>query len=137
MKMRRFRFNHSTKQNDHKEVGWHVQVKSTLCSGDGGHKNSDAQIRESDSIYPTMEKEFQALQANGIWTLIPRQPNDNVINTKWVFIVKTKEDGSIERFKVQLVANGMRQVHGSDYLNTFSLVVKPMSIRLVLTLAVT
>lgn len=84
-----------------------------------------------------MEKEFQALQANGIWTLIPRQPNDNVINTKWVFIVKTKEDGSIERFKVQLVANGMRQVHGLDYLNTFSPVVKPISIRLVLTLAVT
>lgn len=51
--------------------------------------------------------------------------------------MKAKEDGSINRFKVCLVANGMKQVPGVNYLNTFSLVVQPLSIRLVLALAVT
>lgn len=60
-----------------------------------------------------------------------------MINTKWIFKIKTNEDGSIERFKARLVANGMRQIHRSDYMDTFSPVVRPLSIRLVLFLAVT
>lgn len=51
--------------------------------------------------------------------------------------MKPKQDGLIERFKARLVANGMQQVHGHDYLDTFSPVVQPLSMRLVLTLAIT
>lgn len=71
-----------------------------------------------------MEKKFQALTDNKTWELIPRKPDDNVINTKWVFkVVKYIDDGSVERFKSRLVANGLRLIEGS--------------IRLVLTLAIT
>lgn len=55
-----------------------------------------------------MVKEFNALQDNRTWTLVSRLPDDNVINTKWVFKVKPKADGTVERFKARLVANGMR-----------------------------
>lgn len=72
---------------------------------------------------------------NETWTLVPRMPTDNVINTRWIFKVKPKDDGSRERYKTCLVANGIRQIQGSDYLDTFSPVVQPLSIRLVLTLA--
>lgn len=58
------------------------------------------------------------------------------ISTKWIFKVKTKEDGSTDRYKAHLVANGMRLVHNMDYLDTFSPVVQPLSIRLVLGLAI-
>lgn len=74
---------------------------------------------------------------NGMWTLVPRNQEDNVISTKWIFKVKPKEDGTIERFKARLVANGMKQLHSVDYLDTFSRVVQSLLIRLVLGLAVT
>lgn len=72
-----------------------------------------------------------------MWILVPRNREDNVISTKWIFKVKPKENDKVERFKVRLVANVMKQIHGADYLDTFSLVVQPLSIRLVLSLAVT
>lgn len=84
-----------------------------------------------------MEKEFKVLRDNNTWSLISRTPTDNVINTKWVFRVKYNEEGSVERFKARPVAIGMWQIHGSDYEDTFSLVVNPLSIWLVLILVVT
>lgn len=84
-----------------------------------------------------MECEIKALNDNETWTLVPQRSDDNVITTKWEFKVKVKDDGSIDRYNVHLVANGMKQVHGVDYLDTFSLVVQPLSIRLVLEIAVT
>lgn len=59
-----------------------------------------------------------------------------MINTKWVLKVKYKDDGSVDRFKAWLVANRMRQIQGSDYEDTFSPVIQPLSIRLVLSLAI-
>ena len=54
---------------------------------------------------------------------------------KGVFGVKENADGSINKFKAKLVAKGFHQVHGLDFLETFSPVLKPVTIRVVLTLA--
>ncbi|KAL0291596.1 UNVERIFIED_CONTAM: hypothetical protein Scaly_2631100 [Sesamum calycinum] len=43
---------------------------------------------------------------------------------KWDFKVKLKDDGSLDRYKVQLVAKGYSQVEGVDYTEHFSLVAK-------------
>lgn len=74
---------------------------------------------------------------NETWTLIPHSQNDNVIASIWVFKVKQREDGSVEHLKARLVVNGLRQLEGVEYNQKFSSVVKLMSIRLVLTIAVT
>jgi hypothetical protein len=60
----------------------------------------------------------------------------NVMGSKWVYKVKLRFDGSLERLKARLVVKGFNQVDGIDFSKTFSLVIKPGSIRLILTVAV-
>jgi len=84
-----------------------------------------------------MNHEFNALMHNGTWSLVPRSPTMNLVGCKWVFRVKRKPDGQIDRYKARLVAKGFHQQPGIDYSETFSPVVKPTTIRTVLSIAVT
>lgn len=77
--------------------------------------------------------EYNALISNQTWTLCLRAPYHNVVRNKWVFKVKQKSDGSVDRFKVRLVAKGFDQLSGVDYYETFSLVIKHSTIRLILS----
>lgn len=83
-----------------------------------------------------MESEFQALMKNNTWVLVPYSSIMNLVTNKWVFRVKYKADGFVERHKARLVVRGFQQTTGLDYFETFSPVIKPATIRVVFTLAV-
>uniref|UniRef100_A0A2N9HWF7 Reverse transcriptase Ty1/copia-type domain-containing protein n=1 Tax=Fagus sylvatica TaxID=28930 RepID=A0A2N9HWF7_FAGSY len=83
-----------------------------------------------------MNLEFDALLRNQTWTLVPSHSSQNLIGCKWVFRVKRKADGTVERHKARLVAKGFHQQFGVDYDETYSPVIKPTTVRTVLSLAI-
>jgi len=56
-----------------------------------------------------MDKEHNALMNNQTWHLVPPPKGKNIIGCKWVYKVKRKVDGTIDRYKARLVAKGYRQ----------------------------
>jgi hypothetical protein len=87
--------------------------------------------------HQAMQLEYEALMKNNTWTIVSLPHNRKVVGCKRVFRVKQNPDGSINKYKARLVAKGFHQLPDFDYKETFSPVVKPMTVRAVLTLAVT
>jgi hypothetical protein len=82
-----------------------------------------------------MEEGYEAMLSNRTWDLVPRPPRPNVTTDKWIFKHKFKADDSLDRYKARRVLRGFTQRPGVHFDETFSPVVKPTTIRTVLTLA--
>ncbi|KAF7573927.1 hypothetical protein PtrM4_055500 [Pyrenophora tritici-repentis] len=77
-------------------------------------------------------EEITSLIENGTWEEVVPPKDANIVDSKWVFTIKTKPDGTVERFKARLVARGFTQVHGIDYNETFAPTVRMDTLRLFL-----
>jgi hypothetical protein len=83
-----------------------------------------------------MDDEYAALLRNHTCILVPPRKGINLIDSRWVYKVKRKADGTVDRLKARLVAKGYKQRYGVDYLDTYCPVVKPATIRIILSLVV-
>ncbi|KAL4027854.1 hypothetical protein IC575_011044 [Cucumis melo] len=83
-----------------------------------------------------MKAELEAMETNQTWSIVPLPKGKNSIGCRWVYKIKHKVDGSIERYKARLVAKGYTQQEGLDYFETFSPVAKMVTVKTLLTIAV-
>ncbi len=83
-----------------------------------------------------LKEEFNALQKNHTWTLVPPYAATKNVGNKLVYRVKYNTDGSISKYKACLVVKGYHQTHGIDFFETYRPVVKPCTVKVVLSLTV-
>lgn len=82
-----------------------------------------------------MQNEYDALMLNQTWSLVDLPNDRRAIGCKWVYRVKENADGTLNKLKARLVAKGFHQTPGFDFSETFSPVIKPATVRVVITLA--
>lgn len=82
-----------------------------------------------------MQTELNALEANNTWKITSLPPGKKAVGCKWVFKIKYKTDGTLDRYKARLVAKGFTQTHGLDYFQTFAPMAKMSTVQIVLSLA--
>nr|GEW11767.1 retrovirus-related Pol polyprotein from transposon TNT 1-94 [Tanacetum cinerariifolium] len=88
-----------------------------------------------DSWIVALQEELNQFITNDVWELVPQPRNMTIIGTKWVFRNKLDENGIISRNKARLVAQGYNQQEGIDYDETYALVARLKSIRILLAYA--
>ncbi|KAJ9565343.1 hypothetical protein OSB04_001309 [Centaurea solstitialis] len=83
-----------------------------------------------------MDAEMAAIISNYTWDLVPKPSDANIVGNRWLFRHKFDSNGRLERYKARLVAQGFSQQPGLDFDDTFSPVVKPATIRTVLSISI-
>jgi hypothetical protein len=93
------------------------------------------QATESAKWIQAMKDEMDALEANETWDIVPLPTSQPVVGSKWVYSVKLKSDGSLDRYKARLVAQGFSQEYGIDYDETFAPVAKMTTVRTLIAIS--
>ena len=78
------------------------------------------EAQNSKNWMAAMQCEYDAIMKNGTWSLCDLPPGKKATGTKWVYKLKCKPDGSVERYKARLVAKGYAQEKGIDFEETFA-----------------
>jgi Reverse transcriptase (RNA-dependent DNA polymerase) len=123
------------------EMAFHIKINMTMAAAAHDTSSDSQSISEARSCpnWPewqwAMEREIDTLKHAGTWETVACPENKNIVGSKWVFRLKHKADGSIDKYKACLVAQEFTQVYSVNYFDTFSPVAKMTSIRVILTIA--
>lgn len=124
-----------TTQDDN-EYDDQAYCEALVVYGDEPRTYSEA-VNSHDSYkwFLSMKEEYNSLVKNNTWDLVSLPKGRKAVSSKWVFKIKRRTDGTVERFKSRLVARGYTQKAGIDFHETFSPVARLDSIRLILSTA--
>ncbi|BFG42330.1 hypothetical protein CerSpe_286040 [Prunus speciosa] len=122
--------NHVSTHRLSKSYASFVNQLSTVCVP------SKWQDAVTDSRWTeAMTIEMEALNKNSTWEMVPLPHGKKPVGCRWIYTVKYKADGSIDRYKARLVAKGYTQTYGIDYQETFAPVAKINTVRVLISLA--
>ena len=79
-----------------------------------------------------MDEEMRALEKNQTWDIVELPKGKKTVGCKWIFNVKYKANGTLERYKARLVAKEYTQTYDIDYQETFAPVAKMNTIRILI-----
>ncbi|KAL4143977.1 hypothetical protein QTP88_006222 [Uroleucon formosanum] len=121
---------------DRGKLNKHINYRDALFSACNDPKYEDAMTGyNSDNWKAAMNDEMSSFNKSETWTLVDLPQNKKSINNGWIYKTKYKTNGDVDRYKARLVIKGCAQVHGIDFQETFSPVVKYDSIRVILAIA--
>ena len=112
------------------EGAFHVDIEEAVAAAVQTAGGDPKTLHEAQSCSDwhcwkeAMGRKLSTLHQAGTWETVPHLTDKNVINSKWVFHTKYKVDGTVDKYKAQLVMRGFTQVYGVDYLETYSPVAK-------------
>ncbi len=106
------------------------------CFEEPSFYEEDISRSNCDNWKEAMEQEMKSLRGNHTWDLVELPRDRKTVGSKWIYKIKIKADGSIERYKARLVAQGYTQKFGVDYDETFCPVVRMESFRTILASAI-
>ena len=82
-----------------------------------------------------MKEELDALHKTGTWDLVDLPSGKFAIGCKWVYKIKTRSDGTVDRYKACLVARGFTQEYEIDYEETFAHVTRLSFVRTLIAIS--
>lgn len=100
--------------------------------GGGAVPRTYAEAIQSPEWKAAVERELEAHRSNGTWRVVPLPAGAKPIGFKYVFRIKLKPDGTIERYKCRLTAQGFSQREGIDYNETYAPVLHLTTLRALL-----
>ncbi|CAI7801182.1 unnamed protein product [Closterium sp. NIES-54] len=120
----------------------HAVMLHNLLSSSSLPNNASPHLRltfekSKEKWREAMDKELKALKERNTWKVVPIgvARNKTILTGKWVFRVKTKADGTIDKFKARWVVRGFDQEHGRDFTETFAPISRHSSLRILLAIA--
>lgn len=97
---------------------------------------SFSQASKDEKWRVAMKNEVTALEQNDTWEITMLPEGKRAIDSKWIYKIKFKPDGTVERYKARLVEKGFTQMEGVDYHDTFAPVAKLVTVRTLLAVTV-
>jgi Reverse transcriptase (RNA-dependent DNA polymerase) len=118
-------------------VGYEKAITVTIQEAEGDPKTvQEAQVHDDwPSWKKAMDCKLSSLEQARTWTMVPCPTGKNIVGCKWVFRLKRKVDGSIDKYKARLIARVFTQIYSINYYDTYSPVACLASFCLILAIA--
>jgi hypothetical protein len=127
----------STRMKDSLEYLGHARANVASVDSDELHipRTYPEAMWRSDIWFELMVKEIQTMRDKGVYLLVPRPLNKNVVKCHWVYALKFDDAGNITSHKARIITKGFTQVFGEDYNEMYASVGHLESVCLICTVA--